>query len=270
MSSSAIETGIVLPEAVLEGLMRNSIKEEKKMNELFQKVAENAMYVLSFLAIIAAMFAVAVLLEKAARKKNNVKEPLFTTRKMAMIGMFSAIAMILHLFDFPLPFAPGFYELDFSEIPVLICSFSLGPVAGVVCEFMKVVLKLLLKGTSTAFVGDLANFVVGCSFILPASVVYFAKKTKTGAIIGMAVGTACITVVGSLFNAIYLIPAFSVLFGQPLEVIVGMGTAINPAIVSVNTLVLFAVAPFNLLKGLADSVITFFLYKHIERLLRMR
>ena len=99
---------------------------------------------------------------------------------------------------------------------------------------------------------------------------YFVNKTKKGAILGMAVGTACITVVGSLFNAVYLIPAFSVLFGKPLEFIVGMGTAINPAITSVNTLVLFAVAPFNLLKGVADSIITFFLYKHIERLLRMR
>ena len=139
-----------------------------------------------------------------------------------------------------------------------------------VCEFIKELLKLFLKGTSTAFVGDLANFVVGCSFILPASVVYFAQKTKIGAIVGMGVGTAVMTIFGSLFNAVYLIPAFSVLFDKPLEVIIGMGTDINPAIVSVNTLVLFAVVPFNLLNGVVVSVITFFLYKHIERLLRMK
>ena len=83
-----------------------------------------------------------------------------------------------------------------------------------VCEFLKVVLKLLLKGTTTAFVGDLATFVVGSSLILPASAVYFANKTKKGAIIGMVVGTICITVVGSLFNAVYLIPAFSAHTGQ--------------------------------------------------------
>ena len=198
------------------------------------------------------------------------KESRIDIRTLVQIGMLSAIAIILMLFEIPLPFAPSFYELDFSEIPVLICSFSLGPVAGVVCEFIKELLKLFLKGTSTAFVGDLANFVVGCSFILPASVVYFAQKTKTGAIIGMGVGTAVMTVFGSLFNAVYLIPAFSVLFDTPLEVIIGMGTDINPAIVSVNTLVLFAVVPFNLLKGVLVSVVTFFLYKHIERLLRMR
>ncbi len=88
------------------------------MNKLFTDVAENAAYVLSFFAIIVALFVVALLLEKAARKKNNVTEPIFGTRKIAMIGMFSAIAMILHLFDFPLPFAPGFYKLDFSELPL--------------------------------------------------------------------------------------------------------------------------------------------------------
>ena len=234
--------------------------------KLLSAVVDNAMFLLVCLVVFAGIFAVAVLLERLWLKPEK-QSP---ARRVAYVGIFAAIAAVLMYLEFPLPFAPGFYELDFSEIPVLICSFSMGPVAGVVCEFLKVVLKLFLKGTSTAFVGDLANFVVGCALILPASVVYFANKTKKGAIIGMVVGTVCITVVGSLFNAVYLIPTFSVLFGQPLEVIIGMGTAINPAIVSVNTLVLFAVAPFNLLKGVADSIITFFLYKHIERLLRMR
>ena len=238
----------------------------ENLSKLWAAVQENVMFLLMCLLVFAGIFVVALLLEKLWLKPEK-QSP---ARRVAYVGIFAAIAAVLMYLEFPLPFAPGFYELDFSEIPVLICSFSMGPVAGVVCEFLKVVLKLFLKGTSTAFVGDLANFVVGCALILPASVVYFANKTKKGAIIGMVVGTVCITVVGSLFNAVYLIPTFSVLFGQPLEVIIGMGTAINPAIVSVNTLVLFAVAPFNLLKGVADSIITFFLYKHIERLLRMR
>ena len=234
--------------------------------KLLAAVVDNAIFLLMCLVVFAGIFALAALLERVWLKPEK-QSP---ARRVAYVGIFAAIAAVLMYFEFPLPFAPGFYELDFSEIPVLICSFSMGPVAGVVCEFLKVVLKLFLKGTSTAFVGDLANFVVGCSFILPASVVYFAQKTKTGAIIGMGVGTAAMTVFGRLFNAVYLIPAFSVLFDMPLEVIIGMGTDINPSIVSVNTLVLFAVVPFNLLKGAADSIITFFLYKHIERLLRMR
>ncbi|MDE7003213.1 MAG: ECF transporter S component [Oscillospiraceae bacterium] len=236
------------------------------LGKLWAAVADNVTFLLMCLAVFAGIFALAILLERLWLKPEK-QSP---ARRVAYIGIFAAIAALLMYIEFALPFAPGFYELDFSEIPVLICSFSLGPVAGVVCEFVKEMLKLLLKGTSTAFVGDLANFVVGCSFILPASVVYFAKKTKTGAIIGMGVGTAAMTVFGSLFNAVYLIPAFSVLFNMPLEVIIGMGTDINPAIVSVNTLVLFAVVPFNLLKGGLVSVVTFFLYKHIERLLRMK
>lgn len=238
----------------------------ENLSKLWAAVQENVVFLLVCLLVFAGIFAVALLLEKLWLKPEK-QSP---ARRVAYVGIFAAIAAVMMYFEFPLPFAPGFYELDFSEIPVLICSFSLGPVAGVVCEFLKVVLKLFLKGTSTAFVGDLATFVVGSALILPASAVYFANKTKKGAILGMAVGTACITVVGSLFNAIYLIPTFSVLFGQPLDVIIGMGTKINPAITSVNTLVLFAVAPFNLLKGVADSIITFLLYKHIERLLRMK
>ena len=157
--------------------------------KLWAAVADNVTFLLMCLAVFAGIFALAILLERLWLKPEK-QSP---ARRVAYIGIFAAIAALLMYIEFALPFAPGFYELDFSEIPVLICSFSLGPVAGVVCEFVKEMLKLLLKGTSTAFVGDLANFVVGCSFILPASVVYFAKKTKTGAIIGMGVGTAAMT-----------------------------------------------------------------------------
>ena len=143
----------------------------------------------------------------------------------------------------------------------------MGPVAGVVCELIKVILKLLLKGTSTAFVGDFANFVVGCALVLPASVIYHCKKSKKAAIIGLAVGTACMTVFGSAFNAVYLLPKFAQLYGMPLDAIIGMGNAVNPSITSVSTLVLFAVVPFNILKGILVSVVTLLLYKRVERLL---
>ncbi len=156
------------------------------MHDLFQKVSENIGYVLGFLVVVVALFLAALLLEKAARKKNAAKGPIFSTRKMAMIGMFSAIAMILHLFDFPLPFAPDFYKLDFSELPILVGTFAFGPAAGVMMEFIKILLKLFIKGTSTVFVGDLANFAVGCSFILPASVIYAFRKNKKNAFLHAA------------------------------------------------------------------------------------
>ena len=105
------------------------------MKELFQNVMENAVFVAEFLLIIAGLFVAAVLVEKLANKKYGVQEKLFTTRKVAMIGMFSAIAMILMLFELPLPFAPPFYKLDLSELPVLVGGFAFGPAAGVMIEF---------------------------------------------------------------------------------------------------------------------------------------
>ena len=240
------------------------------VKELFQNVLENLVFVLEFAAVILAMFFLALLLEKVARKKRGVKEPVFTVRKMAMIGMFSAIAMILHLFDFPLPFAPGFYKLDFSELPILIGAFAFGPAAGVMMEFLKILLKLFIKGTSTAFVGDLANFVVGCSFILPASAVYAFRKSKKSAVVSCVVGTLALTVFGTAFNAIYLLPAFAKLYGMPLEDIMAMGAAINPLVKegSIVSFVMACVAPLNLIKGGLVSVVTLLVYKSISPIIK--
>ena len=240
------------------------------MNELFQNVAENALYVVGFLGIIVVLFVTAVCLEKAALKKNGITEAVFSTRKMAMIGLFSAIAMILHLLDFPLPFAPPFYKLDFSELPGLVGTFAFGPAAGVMMEFIKILLKLFVKGTSTAFVGDLANFVIGCSFILPASVIYAFRKNKKTAIVACVTGTLIMTVFGTAFNAVYLLPAFSKLYGMPLESILDMGSDINP-LVSEGNIVSFVaacVAPLNLIKGVSVSVITLLIYKPLSPIIK--
>lgn len=238
------------------------------MNNLMQSVTENLVFVLEFLGIVALMFAVAYGAEKLANKKNGDTERVLSTRKIAVIGVFSAIAFILMLLEFPVPFAPAFYELDFSEIPVLIGTFAFGPVAGVMIEFCKIFLKLIFKGTTTAFVGDLANFVIGCSFILPASIIYLNKKKKGTAIVGSVTGTLCMTVFGTAFNAIYLLPKFAQLYGMPLDEIVAMGTAINPAIQNVATLVIFAVAPLNILKGGSVSLVTMLVYKKLSPILK--
>jgi riboflavin transporter FmnP len=124
---------------------------------------------------------------------------------------------------------------------------------------------LLLKGTSTAFVGDFANFAVGCSLVLPAVIVYHIRKSRKSAIAGLAIGTAVLTVFGSAFNAIYLLPKFSQLYGLPLESIIAMGGKINPAINNLSTFVLLAVAPLNLIKGAMISVLTLLLYKRVAR-----
>ena len=225
---------------------------------------ENVKFILVCLAIFAGLFLLALWFEKLLVKE---RKKLSDTHYITYTALLSAMAGVLMLLEIPLFFAPSFYKLDLSEIPIFICTFYLGPVAGVAAELVKVMVKLLLKGTSTAFVGDFANFVVGCSFVLPASVIYHAHPGKKSALIGMAAGAAVMTVFGSAFNAVYLLPKFSALFGMPLEAIVGMGTKVNSAITSVSTLVLFAVVPFNLLKGVIDSALTFLLYKRISPLL---
>jgi len=240
------------------------------MNGLLENVTENIAYVLSFLAVIVALALIAFGLEKAAQKKNGVSEKIFNTRKMAVSGMFSAIAAILMLFEFPLPFAPAFYELDFSELPILIGTFAFGPAAGVVMEFVKILLKLIIKGTSTAFVGDLANFVIGCSFILPASVMYAFRKNKKSAIAACMAGTLVMTVFGTAFNAIYLLPAFSKLYGLPLEELLAMGSAVNPLAKegSIVSFVAACVAPLNLIKGTSVSLITLLVYKPLSPIIK--
>lgn len=235
-----------------------------------KNVTENLSFVLEFLAVIIALFLAAVLLEKLAQKKQGVSERIFNTRKMAMIGMFSAIAMILHLFDFPIPFAPPFYKLDFSELPILVGAFAFGPAAGVMMEFLKILLKLFIKGTSTAFVGDLANFVVGCSFILPASAIYTFKKSKKNAIFACVIGTFVLTVFGTAFNAVYLLPAFSKLYGMPLDTILAMGAEVNPLVKegSIVSFVAACVAPMNLIKGGTVSLLTLLIYKPLSPIIK--
>ncbi|MCR5255878.1 MAG: ECF transporter S component [Acetatifactor sp.] len=240
------------------------------MRDLLSNVAQNAAFVLEFLAIIAILFVVAFVLERIAAKKNDVKEPIFTTRKIAMIGMFSAVSVILMLFEIPLPFAPGFYKLDFSELPILIGTFAFGPAAGVMMEFIKILLKLLIKGTSTAFVGELANFAVGCSFIIPASVVYAFKKTKVNAIIACLVGALSMAIFGSAFNALYLLPAFAALYGMPIDALIAMGAEVNPLVKEGNmvSFVVACVAPLNFLKGFSVSLITLLVYKQLSPIIK--
>ncbi len=242
------------------------------MNNLLESVKSNAVFVTQVLAIVVVLFVVAVLVEKLAQKKRGVKEKILATRKIAMIGMFSALAAILMLFEFPLFFAPPFYELDFSEIPILIGAYAFGPAAGVLMEFIKILLKLFMKGTSTAFVGDLANFAVGCSLILPASSIYSFVKKKKGAVWGCIIGTLTLTVFGTAFNAIYLIPAFSKLFGLPIEQILAMGSEVNPLMTegSLVSFVICCVAPMNLLKGIAASVFTMLVYKPLRPIIKGR
>ena len=232
------------------------------MVNLWNQIKGNLSFVAVCIAIIAGLAILARLAERFLLKKRQVSP----ARRVTIVAVCAAIATILHILDFPLLFlAPEFYKLDFSELPVLLCGFFLGPSASVACEAVKIFLKLLLKGTSTAFVGDFANFAVGCSMVLPATIVYHLHKSRHGAWMGLVLGTLVLTVFGSAFNAIYLLPKFSELYGIPLDAIIGMGSAINDNIHSITTFVLLAVAPLNLVKGISVSVLTLLLYKRVAR-----
>ncbi|MBQ7817340.1 MAG: ECF transporter S component [Oscillospiraceae bacterium] len=233
------------------------------MDQLWKTLQENLVFVLVSAAIVAGLYLVARLSERYLLPS---KRKITTARRVSIIGICAAIATVLHILDFPLLFlAPEFYKLDFSEIPVLMCGFYLGPSATVACEGVKILLKLLLKGTTTAFVGDFANFAVGCSLVLPAAIIYHIRKTKKTAIIGLVVGTVILAVFGSAFNAVYLLPKFSQLFGLPLDSIIAMGSKINGNVNSITTFVALCVAPLNLLKGAVVSVLTLLLYKRIAK-----
>ena len=245
------------------------MKEEEKMkNGIGSQVLQNAMFLVVCLVTVAALILVAWLFERIMRKKNGDKSRILSTKKIAMIGMFSAISGILYCFDFALPIAPTFYKLDFSELPALICGFAFGPVAGVLVEFLKVVIKLLFKSTSTAFVGDLANFLIGCMLVLPASVIYGFKKTKKMSRIALLTGVIVMTVFGTWFNAVYLLPTFSTLYGLPLDSIIAMGTAINGSVNNIYSFVIIMVAPMNIIKGTVVSVLTLLVYKKLSRIIK--
>lgn len=200
--------------------------------------------------------------------KTNMKNRI-GVRSIVQVGMLGAIAVVLMLFEIPLPFAPAFYEIDFSEVPVLIGTFAIGPLAGAAIELIKILLNFMINGTQTAGVGEVANFLIGCALVVPAGLIYRKKKTRKGAIAGMAAGTVFMTVAGCVLNAYVLLPAYAVCFELPIDALVAMGTAVNGNITNLLTFVAFAVAPFNLLKGILVSVVVFLIYKKISPVFRM-
>lgn len=190
-------------------------------------------------------------------------------RTTVKIGMLAAISVVLMLFEIPLPFAPSFYEIDFSEVPVLVGAFAMGPAAGVAIELVKILLNFVITGTDTAGVGELANFMIGCSLCLPAAMIYKKKKTKKSAFIGLVMGTVLMVIVGCVINAYVMLPVYAKAFGMPIDALVQMGTAVNPNITSLSSFVMFAVAPFNLLKAVLVSLVVLVIYKKISPVFKM-
>ncbi len=190
------------------------------------------------------------------------------TREITTIGMLGAIATVLMLFEIPLPFAPSFYKIDLSEVPVLIGCFAMGPMAGAFIELVKIILNFVINGTMTAGIGELANFCLGCSFCVPAGIIYRKQTTKRGAIAGLISGTLIMTFLGCFINAYIMLPAYANAFSWPLNSIIAMGSEVNVHITDLFTFVMFAVVPFNLLKGILTAAIVLLVYKKISPIIK--
>lgn len=208
-------------------------------------------------------------MEQIERKAGMMQQK-STRKKMALstltkIALLAAVAGVLMLFEAPLWFAPSFYKLDLSELAVMVGALSMGPAAGAMIELIKILLNFVLNGTITGGVGEFANFLIGCSFVVPAAWIYRRQRNIKGMMLGMAAGIVCMVLLGSVINYYILLPVYATVFGQPLEFFIQMGNALNPAIVDLKTFILFAVAPFNLLKGIIISALTFLLYRKLGR-----
>ena len=197
-----------------------------------------------------------------------------TTHNLTVAAMLSAVAFILMFIEFPLPMLiPSFVKMDFSDLPALLGAFALGPVYGVVISFMKNLLHIIIKGTSTACVGELCNFMLGAVFSAVAGFVYKRHKSRKTAILGAIAGAAAMALVSIVTNYFIVYPAYVVLYKLPLEAIVGMYEAILGGVSHVptqnallNCLLVFNV-PFTLVKGLLDTALCFLIYKPLSPLL---
>lgn len=198
----------------------------------------------------------------SATKKPRANEK---TSILAKAAVFSAIAYIVMLIEFPLPFAPAFLKLDFSDIPALIVAFAIHPVVGVLVQLVKNILHFITK-TSTGGVGELGNFLVGASFVFVAGYIYRLNRTKKNALIGCIAATIVMTATAAIFNILVLIPFYANI--MPIETIVAMGSAITSKITDVNSLVLYGITPFNIFKGVVISGIAMYLYPKIRVLIK--
>ena len=189
----------------------------------------------------------------------------WNTKVMVKVSVLATLGMILMFFDMSVGFAPPFLKLDFSDLPALIGAFSMGPMAGVLVQFMKNLLSMLIEGSQTAGVGELSNFIVGSVLVYSAGFIYYGKKTFKTAIIGLAVGVLSMTAVATLSNYFIVFPIYAKVI--PLDQIIELGSKVNRFVVDYKSLILYAVVPFNLLKGTVVSAATLLIYKRVSPIL---
>lgn len=194
-------------------------------------------------------------------------QQILTTRTIAKIGVMAAISFVLMFFQLPLPFAPPFMQVDISDVPALIGAFAMGPVPGMLIVLMKNILHAIITGTKTQFIGELSNFIVGSAFVMTASWIYLRRKSFRTAIIGTIVGILLMSIVATASNYFVVFPLYATAFGLEIEALVNMGAELNGFVNGYESLMLFAVLPFNLVKGTIVGLVTMLLYKRVSPIL---
>lgn len=189
----------------------------------------------------------------------------FTTKSLVSIGMLSALSAVLMIFAFPLPFALPFYKVDISDLPALIGAFAINPIAGVIIVLLKNILHLLIQGSTTFTVGELANFLSGALLVFPASYLYHRKKSKKSVLIGLIVATVIMSLASCFINYFITLPAYvNVALGQNMSDYVDMASQINGLVHNMFTYLAFSVLPFNLVKCVIVSILTLLLYPRVK------
>lgn len=186
-------------------------------------------------------------------------------KKMAIIGIMGGIGMILMMIRFPLPFMPPFMDFDPSGLIEIIGGFMLGPMAAVFIILVKLLLKLVIMGSTSMLTGEIQNFILSCAYVLPAVFIYRRKKTKKHAVEGMVLGTVVCAAVAVFTNLYIIIPFYVNLFGMSMDSIIEMCSKVNPLMKDALTLALFGVVPFNLIKNGITSLLALIIYKKLSR-----
>ena len=190
------------------------------------------------------------------------------THRVAVAAMLSAVAFVLMYVEFPIPaLIPSFIKMDVSDLPELLAAFALGPIWGVVVTLLKNVLFSIFHGTSSAYVGELCNFLLGSVFSFTAGLIYHRHKTRRTALLGAIAGAALIALVSVPINYFIVYPAYVVLYKLPMDAIIGMYQAILPTADSlIKCLTIFNV-PFTFCKGMVDVLLCSLIYKPLSPLL---
>lgn len=194
------------------------------------------------------------------------KTPVLSVRTITMTALLSAMAYVLAFVEFPVPLSPSFARMDLSDLPALIGAFAFGPLSGLLIELVKNALQLLT--TSTGGIGEIANFLMGASYVVTAGVIYKHHKTKKTALLACIAASFVMGAAAALANYFILLPLFETF--MPLDQLIASFAEFLPFIHTKQDVVLFNALPFNLLKGLVIGGVTMLIYKKLTLVLKGR